>query len=64
MSTPIYPVEDVAALGTYGYTAGTCPRAEHVAQRLVGLPTHTLVEGADRENIAGVVLRHVTGRSA
>jgi dTDP-4-amino-4,6-dideoxygalactose transaminase len=64
MSTPIYPVEDAAALGTYGYTAGSCPRAERTAQRLVGLPTHPLVEGADRENIAGVVLRHVTGRSA
>jgi dTDP-4-amino-4,6-dideoxygalactose transaminase len=62
MSTPIYPVTDTSALGTYGYVSGSCPRADRTALRLAGLPTHQLVEGPDREHIAGAVLRHVSGR--
>lgn len=33
-------VEDPSLLERYGYEIGSCPRAEHVAARLVGLPTH------------------------
>jgi dTDP-4-amino-4,6-dideoxygalactose transaminase len=64
MGTPIYPVADATTLGTYGYSLGSCPHAERTAARLVGLPTHQLVEAPDREHIAGTVLRHVSGRSA
>jgi len=59
ISTPIYPVTDDAALGTYRYDTGACPVAEDVARRLVGLPTHPLVRPADRERIAALVLRHM-----
>lgn len=64
ISTPIYPVTDEGALATYGYTSGSCPDAENIAGRLVGLPTHPLVGPADRERIAELVLRHVRDRAA
>lgn len=34
----IYPLERAEDLATYGYRPGTCPRAEDLARRLVGLP--------------------------
>ncbi|MDQ3698044.1 MAG: DegT/DnrJ/EryC1/StrS family aminotransferase [Gemmatimonadota bacterium] len=37
--TPIYPVEEETSLRRYGYEPGSCPVAEWVARRLVGLPT-------------------------
>ena len=37
--TSIYPVRDPNELRKYGYAPGHCPAAEHVAARLVGLPT-------------------------
>lgn len=46
VTTPIYPVEDMAALDAYGYWPGDCPVAETVAARLVGLPTHNRVTPA------------------
>jgi dTDP-4-amino-4,6-dideoxygalactose transaminase len=62
--TPIYPVTDATALATYGYETGSCPEAERIAARLVGLPTHPLVRPEDRERIAGLVARHAAGRSS
>jgi dTDP-4-amino-4,6-dideoxygalactose transaminase len=50
-STPIYPVEDMAALAMYGYAAGDCPIAESIATQLVGLPTHDKVTRAVRSRI-------------
>jgi dTDP-4-amino-4,6-dideoxygalactose transaminase len=64
ISTPIYPVTDATALATYGYETGSCPEAERIASRLVGLPTHPLVRPEDREHIAGLVTRHAAGRAA
>jgi dTDP-4-amino-4,6-dideoxygalactose transaminase len=39
-STPIYPLENSEELAQLGYQIGSCPNAEWVAGRLVGLPTH------------------------
>jgi perosamine synthetase len=41
--TPIYPIEDERALSQYGYELGSCPVAEDVARRLVGLPTDSSI---------------------
>jgi dTDP-4-amino-4,6-dideoxygalactose transaminase len=46
---PIYPLEDTAALEQYGYSAGSCPVAEKVAARLIGLPTHPLIDERHRQ---------------
>jgi len=37
--TPIFPIEAEEILPAYGYRPGSCPAAEAVARRLVGLPT-------------------------
>jgi hypothetical protein len=55
MSTPIYPIEHADSLRQYGYTPGSCPAAEEVAARLVGLPTDTHTHGAHRERIIELV---------
>jgi dTDP-4-amino-4,6-dideoxygalactose transaminase len=47
--TPIYPVEDESALPRYGYVAGSCPIAEQVARRLIGLPTDLTIGPAHRQ---------------
>jgi dTDP-4-amino-4,6-dideoxygalactose transaminase len=47
--TPIYPVEEASALPRYGYEAGSCPVAERVAERLVGLPTDLTIGPAHRQ---------------
>ena len=62
VSTPIYPVENERELATYGYELGSCPVAEGVAQRLVGLPTHARVGGRARDAVVELVLAHVQGR--
>jgi len=59
ISTPIYPVEDIAALGVYGYRAGDCPEAESVAARLVGLPTHIKITPEVRKQIISLVQTQV-----
>jgi dTDP-4-amino-4,6-dideoxygalactose transaminase len=43
IKTPIYPIENEKLLLKYGYRPGTCPVAENIASRLIGLPTHTKV---------------------
>jgi dTDP-4-amino-4,6-dideoxygalactose transaminase len=44
--TPIYPLEDPGQLIQLGYQTGSCPGAEWVAARLVGLPTHAGMSAA------------------
>jgi perosamine synthetase len=53
--TAIYPVNDIQHLGQYGYAIGSCPEAERVAARLVGLPTHPGVKPADQARIVSLV---------
>lgn len=64
VSTPIYPVADEAALVKYDYVPGSCPVAERAAGRLVGLPTHRLVNASDRERITELVLRFAGSRDS
>lgn len=55
VSTPIYPVEDAAALSAYGYARESCPVAEAVAGKLVGLPTRGGVTADHRRRIMDLV---------
>ncbi len=54
-STPIYPLERLEALRSYGYEPGSCPVAESVASRLIGLPTEPDITADHRRRIAAVV---------
>ncbi len=56
--TPIYPVESQDELARYGYIPGSCPVAEQVARRLVGLPTDLAIGPAHRT----AVMRLLAGR--
>ncbi|HEY7029071.1 MAG TPA: DegT/DnrJ/EryC1/StrS family aminotransferase [Gemmatimonadales bacterium] len=59
--TPIFPVEEEAALQNYGYLLGSCPVAEETARRLVGLPTDHLTRDRHRQAVIGLLqasLRH------
>jgi perosamine synthetase len=58
MRTPIYPVEDEGALPAYGYRPGSCPVAESVARRLVGLPTDPSADAAHRAAVVRLVRMH------
>lgn len=51
VKTPIYPVENQAALHSYQYKWGACPLAEKIASRLVGLPTHLKISAEHRHQI-------------
>ena len=53
--TPIFPVEQSAALETYGYLLGSCPLAEQTARRLVGLPTDHLTKVRHRQAVIGLL---------
>jgi dTDP-4-amino-4,6-dideoxygalactose transaminase len=55
---PIYPLTDPAALANYGYQTGSCPVAEDVARRLVGLPTHPLVRERHRNAVIALLTEH------
>ncbi len=57
-STPIYPVRDPSALGIYGYQQGSCPAAEEVSQRLVGLPTDLATRPRHVEAVIRLVRQH------
>lgn len=48
LRTPIYPIEREADLRTFGYEPESCPRAEDIARRLVGLPTHLRITATHR----------------
>ncbi len=58
IQTPIYPIVDEARLAAYGYRAGSCPAAEDVARRLVGLPTHRKIALRHREHLAELLRRN------
>jgi dTDP-4-amino-4,6-dideoxygalactose transaminase len=62
VSTPIYPVENERELATYGYVSGSCPAAEDVARRLVGLPTHARLGRRHRDAVVRLVREHAEGR--
>jgi dTDP-4-amino-4,6-dideoxygalactose transaminase len=59
VATPIYPVEDMAALAKYDYLQGSCPQAESVAARLVGLPTHEKITPAVRRQVVSLLMSEV-----
>lgn len=61
LHAPIYPLPDERSLGTYGYRTGTCPVADRVATRLIGLPTDPLVRPRDIERIIELVRAHSGG---
>jgi dTDP-4-amino-4,6-dideoxygalactose transaminase len=54
-STPIYPLERLEALRSYGYEPGSCPIAESIASRLIGLPTERDITAEHRKRIAALV---------
>ncbi len=54
-STPIYPLERLEALRQYGYVPGSCPVAESIASRLIGLPTEPDITTEHRQRIAALV---------
>lgn len=53
--TPIYPIENERDLLAYGYKSGTCPVAEEVAAKLIGLPTHSRITAKDRNRIIALL---------
>jgi len=56
--TPIYPVEDNSDLARYGYQPGSCPVAETVATRLIGLPTDFAASASQREAAIELIQSH------
>lgn len=54
-AAPVYPAPAMAAVG---YQPGSCPAAEHLASRVVNLPTHPLIDRARAETLAAWMLRH------
>jgi len=58
LGTPIYPVEEEAALVRYGYRPGQCPVAEAVASRLVGLPTDASAGTSERNEVIALLREH------
>jgi len=55
--TVIYPVEREDQLRVYDYRSGTCPAAERVALRLLGLPTHPGIDDDERTRIVDLLSR-------
>ncbi len=55
LKTPIYPIENEQDLLAYGYRPGTCPVAEEVATKLIGLPTHSRITAEDRNRIIALL---------
>ena len=58
MRTPIYPVEKENELPRYGYQPGSCPVAEGVARRLVGLPTDLATRASQRAAVVELLKAH------
>ncbi len=56
--TPIYPVDEVEQLRRYGYSPGSCPRAERTARELVGLPTHRRIDTRQRQRTIELIHDH------
>ena len=55
---PLYPVERENDLPKYGYEPGSCPVAEDVARRLVGLPTDLKTRERQREGVISLLREH------
>ncbi len=49
--TVIYPLQSSSELSQLGYVSGSCPQAEWVAARLVGLPTHLGMTPVERDRL-------------
>ena len=62
LRTPIYPIEDDAELAAYGYQPGSCPVAEDIARRIVGLPTDPPTTPRHRDAVIALLERHHAGR--
>jgi perosamine synthetase len=62
LRAPIYPVIDVRDLGAYHYEPGSCPVAEDVAGRIVGLPTDPHTGARERDLVVGVLRDHLKAR--
>jgi dTDP-4-amino-4,6-dideoxygalactose transaminase len=61
--TPIYPIVEESLLRGYQYEPGSCPVAEDVARRLVGLPTDGLATSRHVARVIGLVgAHHADGR--
>jgi len=58
LGTPIYPVENDSDLARYGYRPGSCPVAETVATRLIGLPTDFAASSSLREAAIELIQSH------
>jgi dTDP-4-amino-4,6-dideoxygalactose transaminase len=58
IKTVIYPIEDAALLPNYGYLPGSCPVAERVAGKLVGLPTDQVTTPRHRAAVVDLLERH------
>lgn len=58
IQTPIYPIEEESHLSAYDYQAGSCPVAENVARRLIGLPTDPSVRIEHRNAIITLLQDH------
>jgi perosamine synthetase len=56
--TPIYPVQRLGDLQRYGYEPGSCPVAEKVALKLVGLPTHEKITSSTQSRIIDLLISH------
>ncbi len=56
IKTPIYPIEMEKDLLPYGYEHGSCPIAEKVASKLVGLPTHDKIKAKERNKIINLLI--------
>jgi dTDP-4-amino-4,6-dideoxygalactose transaminase len=62
LRTPIFPIEDDAELAAYGYQPGSCPVAEDIARRIVGLPTDPPTTPRHRDAVIALLERHQAGR--
>lgn len=62
LRTPIYPIEDDAELAAYGYQPGSCPVAEDIARRIVGLPTDPPATPRHRDAVIALIEQHHAGR--
>jgi dTDP-4-amino-4,6-dideoxygalactose transaminase len=56
---PIFPLEDESMMSAYGYEHDSCPVAESVARRLVGLPTDLSTRAEHREAVIALLKGHL-----
>ncbi len=62
LRTPIYPIDREEDLPAYGYSPGSCPVAEEIARRLIGLPTSPKVDKRYRDALAALLRDHYASR--